>query len=146
VLDLCQETLVLGRRKVKRFPEVLLVRANANYAPFRRKSFDVVMSSAMFHHLCPTQWVSMLLAMDALSRRTLVVQDLIRRRRAYLWIRLLTSFGASPVVRQDGPVSVLRGFIQEEVEDWVKRSGLTYLRWHEHFGHRFCLAGEKSSG
>ncbi len=70
------------------------------------------------------------------------MNDLLRRRRAVLWIRLLTLF-ANRFAKFDGPLSVRRGFTLAEAESLANRAGLAWLKAREHFGHRFTLAGER---
>ncbi len=36
----------------KKKPSIGLIRGNINYLPFKRKSFDIIMSIAVIHHLC----------------------------------------------------------------------------------------------
>ncbi len=79
---------------------------------------------------------------DRVARRGIIVNDLLRRRRALVWIRLFTLF-ANRYVKYDGPLSVRRGFTLPEIEALARRAGLDWLRVRVHFGHRFTLAGTK---
>jgi ubiquinone/menaquinone biosynthesis C-methylase UbiE len=118
------------------------VRADARRLPFPDGSVDYVVSTHFFHHLTDDQVVGVLREFGRVARRGIVVNDLLRRRRAWLWIKLLTLW-ANPVVKADGPLSVRRGFTVPEVEALARRAGLDWLRVRVHFGHRFTLAGER---
>ncbi|MGA9752746.1 MAG: methyltransferase domain-containing protein [Acidobacteriota bacterium] len=111
--------------------------------PFRDRSVDYVIATHLLHHLTDEEAVAALGEFDRVARRGIVVNDLLRRRRALLWIRLFTLF-ANRYVREDGPLSVRRGFTIAEARTLAKRAGLPWLRVRTHFGHRFTLAGERT--
>jgi SAM-dependent methyltransferase len=121
------------------------VRGDARRLPFRNGSVDAVVSTHLFHHLTDDDAVEALREFARVARRRVVVNDLLRRKRAVLWIRFLTLF-ANRFARADGPLSVRRGFTLPEVESLARRAGLRWLRTREHFGHRFTLAGERPPG
>ncbi len=116
------------------------VRGDALRLPLADKSVDYVISTHFFHHLPDEAIVLVLREFDRVARRGIVVNDLLRRWRAYFWIRLFTLF-ANPIVQVDGPLSVRRGFTPGEIEALARRAGLDWLRARVHFGHRFTLAG-----
>ena len=118
------------------------VRGDVRRLPFRDRSVDYVISTHFFHHLTDEQVVSTLREFDRIARRGIIVNDLLRRRRALVWITLFTLF-ANRYVKTDGPLSVRRGFTVPEMEEFARRAGIGWLRARVHFGHRFTLAGER---
>ena len=118
------------------------IRGNAFRLPFRDRSVDFVISTHFFHHLGDDQVVQVLREFDRVARRGIIVNDLLRRRRALIWIKLLT-LGANRYVKYDGPQSVRRAFTVPEIEALARRAGLDWLKVRIHFGHRFTLAGER---
>ncbi len=118
------------------------VRGDGRRLPFRDRSVDYVTATHLFHHLTDEEALSALREFDRVARRGIIVNDLLRRRRALIWIRLFTLF-ANPYVKADGPLSVLRGFTPAEARDLAARSGLDWLKVRVHFGHRFTLSGER---
>src|SRR5204863_889498 len=95
------------------------------------------------HHLDEEQIVGVLRSMDRLARRGIIAADLLRRRRAYLWINLFTMF-SSAMIRHDATVSVAQALSSPEILSLRDRAGISYAQLYHHFGHRFVLAGEKS--
>ena len=79
-----------------------------------------------------------------MAKRGIIVNDLLRRRRALFWIKLLTLW-ANRYVKFDGPQSVRKAFTIPEVQALAQRAGLGWLKVHQHFGHRFTLAGDRPS-
>ena len=118
------------------------VQGDVRRLPFADRSVDYVISTHFFHHLTDDQAVEALREFDRIARRGIVVNDLLRRRRAIFWIRLFTLF-ANRYVKADGPQSVRRGFTVGEAEALARRAGLDWLRVRVHFGHRFTLAGHR---
>jgi ubiquinone/menaquinone biosynthesis C-methylase UbiE len=119
-----------------------IVRGDVLNPPFEAGSFDYAITGLFLHHLDDDQVVQVLRIMDRVTRRGIIVGDLLRNRRAYVWINLLTAF-SSRMIRHDSLVSVAQTFTREEILRLRDRAGLTYPRFHRHFAHRFVLAGEK---
>lgn len=110
---------------------------------FNEAAFDYVTSALFVHHLTDEQVVSTFRVFDRLARRGIVVNDLVRSRRAYLWTWLLTK-PFHPILHFDGPLSVRRAFQPHELLARAAEAGVGWLTIRRHFGHRMTLAGEKS--
>lgn len=126
-----------------RDPRLRIVRADVLDLPFADASFDYAITNMFLHHLDDAQIVTVLQNMNRVARRGVIVADLLRHRRAYAWITLLTLL-ANPMVRHDARVSVAQALSAPEVTALRDRAGLTFASYYRHFGHRFVLAGEKS--
>jgi SAM-dependent methyltransferase len=135
-------TLRLARKQLQAVPKVALVRGDALKPPFAPGSFDYVLASMFLHHLGDIEVLTVLKIMDDLALRGIIWNDLLRHRRALSWTWLLTR-GQSPIVRHDATASVRAGFVKAEVLDLRRRLGLEHLQYHQHFGHRFTLAGQR---
>ena len=120
-----------------------IVQADVFDLPFPERSFDYALCAMFLHHLDEEQIVSVLAAMDRLARRGIIASDLLRHRRALLWIKAFTAF-SPPMIRHDAVTSVRQALIKAEVLTLRERAGVSYARYYGHFGHRFALAGEKS--
>jgi SAM-dependent methyltransferase len=123
-------------------PRLHIVRADVLRLPFADGSFDYATTSLFLHHLDDDDVVRVLAAMGRVARRGIIAGDLLRRRRAYAWIKLFSAF-SNPMVRHDGPASVAQAFTRDEVLALRDRAGVTFADYSEHFGHRFVLAGER---
>ncbi|HET7340120.1 MAG TPA: methyltransferase domain-containing protein [Methylomirabilota bacterium] len=123
VVDSDEATLALARARVARYPEIVLVRADATALPLREGAADVAVAALTLHHLERDDAVACLADM-ANAARLVVVNDLLRTRAtlALVWLatRLLR---LHPVSRHDGPLSVRRAYSVGEVETLAEKVG-----------------------
>ncbi|MBI3464856.1 MAG: methyltransferase domain-containing protein [Planctomycetes bacterium] len=102
--------------------------------------YDVVMCSLFLHHLDNEDAEKLLRRMAAAARQAVFVDDLLRTRVGYLlaWAgcRFLTR---SPVVHQDGPLSVCGAFSLEEAQALAFRAGLEDAHFSRHWPQRFFM-------
>ena len=106
-------------------PEIRAVRGDAFKLPFADGSFDYAISSLFFHHLADGEIGNVLGEMSRVARRGVFVIDLHRHPAAFVLYRLFCiAFGISPLVRQDGSLSVRRGFKPDEVLEFMNGAGL----------------------
>jgi SAM-dependent methyltransferase len=141
-LDLSPQATAWARRESAGIPKLTFVRGDARALPFAEGSFDYVICSLFLHHLSEDDIVSLLRGFARLAVRGFVLADVLRRRRAWLWAKLVTLFGHA-VVRHDGPLSVRRSFTLAEIGSVAARAGLPWLRARPVPGHHFLLSGER---
>jgi len=104
-----------------------VVRGNALKLPFRDSSIDIVMCSQVLHHFPEPEAKKLIAEMNRVARFRVVISDLRRSFIAAggLWLAsFLLSFHS--VSRHDGVVSIMRGFVPEELADLVRSAaGIT---------------------
>lgn len=127
----------------KNFPEIRAVRGNALNLPFADKSFDYVICSLFTHHFTDERIVRILSEMKRISRRKIFVIDLHRHPAAYSLYKLFcAAFGISPLVREDGLLSILRSFKASELESLAKQANLDEISVKRLFPFRIVLKGK----
>lgn len=93
---------------------------------------DIIFSSLFCHHFTDEELVDQLRWMETNAGAGWFVNDLQRHPLAYYSIRLLTAvLSGSYLVRNDAPLSVLRGFRREEWKRLLKEAGTGawQIRW-----------------
>lgn len=123
-----------------------VVCANVLQAPFGEQTFDVVHASLVLHHFQGEDLRRVLCSCLRISRHAVIINDLRRSVFAWLGIRMLTAvFSKSPMVKHDGPVSVLRGFTKKELEDLFASCGVTKYILRRTWAFRWMGVVEKQT-
>lgn len=103
----------------------LLLRGDALKPPLRARAVDLVISSQTLHHIAPAGIVPFLGALAGLGKQGALLVDLFRHPGPWAGIWLGTRLcGLGPMVRQDGPLSVRRGFLPEELQAIAQGAGI----------------------
>jgi ubiquinone/menaquinone biosynthesis C-methylase UbiE len=127
------------------FNEIKAVRADALRMPFADDAFDYVVCSLFTHHFRDEAVVAVLGEMSRVARRRVYVIDIHRHALAYF---LYTTAGRlvlhNPLVREDGALSILRGFLPEELRRLAERAGLAGAKVERRFPYRLVLSGSKA--
>ncbi len=98
---------------------------------------DIIHACLFCHHLTDLQIIE-LIQFAQTHQATLVVNDLQRNRFAYYAIRLLTKlFSKSYLVKNDAPLSVLRGFKKQEWLQLIERAGAKNYSVHYKWAFRY---------
>lgn len=139
-LDHNPPTVDLARQKCRPYPEISLVCADA--LSWHGHEYDYVLASQFLHHFPDEQVPSVLRLLLGMSRRKVVINDLVRAPLAYMATWLFTLV-ASPVFRHDGRISVRRGFTLVELQRLLRGNNLPPFRLDRHFFYRFQLVLEK---
>ncbi len=125
------------------YPEIKAVRANALNLPFEQNSFDYVICSLFIHHLTNDEIVKSFKEMSRVSRKKIFVIDLHRHAVAYGFYKAFcVGFRISKMVREDGSLSILRGFKSNELKKLAKNAGLMNVEVGRHFPYRLVLSGK----
>lgn len=82
---------------------------------FKKREFDIVMSTLFLHHFKEEQLVSFLRNTLDQTKIGIVVNDLHRHRLAYYLFMLLSAFIKNKMIVNDGLISVLRGFKRKDL-------------------------------
>jgi len=146
-LDISERNLRLAREQLGISPGVELVRADSLALPFADSSFDFVTASLFLHHFRDEDAVRLLAELARVARRAVIVNDLARNLIPYYFARLTGPLLAkSFLTRNDGPVSVLRGFTAAELKDLARRAGLERFSVRRLFPYRLLLIGGRQPG
>jgi SAM-dependent methyltransferase len=126
------------------FGEIKAVRGDALRLPFADASFDYAMCSLFTHHFRDDAAVALLREMSRVARRRVYVIDLHRHPIAYYFYTTVARlFLHNRLVREDGALSILRGFVPRELRRLAARAGLTTAKVERCFPYRLVLSGSK---
>jgi SAM-dependent methyltransferase len=126
------------------FGEISAVRGDVMRMPFDARSFDYVMCSLFTHHFRDAGVVSVLREMSRVARRRVYVIDLHRHPVAYYFYTTVGRlFLHNRLIREDGALSILRGFVPREMRRLAESAGLSCAKVERRFPYRLVLSGSK---
>ena len=105
---------------------------------FKNRKPDIIFSSLFCHHFNDDELVEMLHWMSNNSEIGFFINDLHRHPIAYHFIKMATTlFSKSYLVKNDAPLSVLRGFKKNEWEKIFQKAGIAgyFIKWKWAFRH-----------
>lgn len=107
--------------------------------------YDVLICSQFLHHLSEAEAVLLLQKMRRATRHSVIVHDLIRSRMGYFMAEVVCHIlTRSPVIQNDGPLSVRAAFQIPEVRRLAEGAGLNDCRITQHWPQRFLLTWKRS--
>lgn len=117
---------------IKEKPDIDVACGDILNIPFRDESFDTVHSSLFLHHFDDDKLTALLKNFCSLSRYAVIINDLHRSRISYYgFIILSVLFSRNRLVKNDGPLSIKRGFRKNELSALLDGIACRYeLKWN----------------
>jgi 2-polyprenyl-3-methyl-5-hydroxy-6-metoxy-1,4-benzoquinol methylase len=123
-IDLSHTTINYARRRTTRAERLDFELRNLFDLPDDER-YDIVHASLVLHHFPGREAIRALQKMHRLSRYGVVVNDLQRHFLPWLGLRLgLPLYTQNRLIRNDGPLSVLRGFTRRELINLAAQAGI----------------------
>jgi SAM-dependent methyltransferase len=140
------EAAAVADPRVTATGELALHVADGRALPFPDDAFEIAHASLLVHHLEPDVARVLLAEMARVARLGVVVNDLVRGRRALLGAWLLSRLGTrNRLTRYDAPLSVRRAYSVAELTALLAAAGLWVERRIDgSFGHRVALVARRN--
>lgn len=142
-VDAVPEIAAIARAQTRHDDRVEIRRDDLFEMSQRNEKFDYVIASLFLHHIPPSQNGDALRVFDRMAARGVIVSDLLRTRAGYCAVAALSRLIGNSIVRHDGPLSVRRAFLPEELRRLAMDAGCPYLKSRREPWFRVSLAGEK---
>jgi 2-polyprenyl-3-methyl-5-hydroxy-6-metoxy-1,4-benzoquinol methylase len=131
-VDFNQDAIAYAQTFCKSYTEISFV--NNDYKIFLNNinQVDIIHTSLFCHHLDDVQLIDFLKLANKAARVGIVINDLQRHWFAYYSIKWLTRlFNGSTLVKNDAPLSVLRGFKKSELKIYLKKAAVSHygIKW-----------------
>lgn len=124
-IDLNEACVDFARKNCDQIPGIKFIASDYQKVSFDEDAPDIIFSSLFCHHFNNNQLVEMLHWLRRNARLGFFINDLHRHPLAFHSIKWLTKwFSKSYLVRNDAPISVMRGFRKKEWEMLMKEAGI----------------------
>lgn len=143
-VDLKEDCVRFAEKFEKQDSKIKYEIADYQLATFPDGQPDVIFNSLFCHHFRDEDLVKMLQWMHKNSEIGFVIADLHRHPLAYYSIKWLTAlFSKSYLVKNDAPLSVLRGFTRNEWEILLAKAGIKNYKIKWKWAFRWLILVEK---
>jgi len=125
------------------FTDISFEAANVFSNDFQEKKFDFVLATLFMHHFSETELISLLSSLIRQTRSAIIINDIHRHPLAFYSITWLTQiFSRSAMVRFDAPLSVLRAFKKDELNEVMRQAFVKNyrLKWKWAFRWQLIIA------
>jgi 2-polyprenyl-3-methyl-5-hydroxy-6-metoxy-1,4-benzoquinol methylase len=121
--------------------------SNYEEISFANEKPDIIFSSLFCHHFTENELKEMLHWMKNNSRIGFFINDLHRHPIAYYFIKITTKlFSKSPLVKNDAPLSVLRGFKKNEWKNIFQKAAIKKysIKWKWAFRYLIVVFNQQN--
>jgi 2-polyprenyl-3-methyl-5-hydroxy-6-metoxy-1,4-benzoquinol methylase len=111
--------------------------------PFEELKYDIVLCTLTLHHFKENEIIQLLTVFNANSKVGIVINDLQRSALAYrLFQALCFVFRLNTMSKEDGLVSILRGFKKEDLVQFSKKLKLNnyQIQWKWAFRYQWIIS------
>ena len=108
------------------------VNTDAFDLPFKNNSCDIIHAALFLHHFNEQEIKKLLNEFLRVAKSGIIINDLQRSYLALAGIKILTTIlSKSEMVKNDGPLSVKRGFVKSELKNLLTEAGINnfQLKW-----------------
>jgi ubiquinone/menaquinone biosynthesis C-methylase UbiE len=121
-----------GEFRSAEYPEISYHVADIFSDKFAMQGYDIILCSLFCHHFDETHLQKLFRQLKKQARLCVVINDLHRHWFAYYSIKYITKvFSKSPLIKNDAPLSVARGFSRKDIEKLMYNSLISDydLKW-----------------
>jgi 2-polyprenyl-3-methyl-5-hydroxy-6-metoxy-1,4-benzoquinol methylase len=109
------------------------------------QTVDIVHCSLFCHHLKDSELLELFDYLKQYPKVGFVINDLQRHRLAYYSIKFLTRlFNGSSLVKNDAPLSVLRGFKKNEIKALFEKTNVNSISIKWKWAFRYLIVGKNT--
>jgi 2-polyprenyl-3-methyl-5-hydroxy-6-metoxy-1,4-benzoquinol methylase len=131
-IDANPNIIKIAKSNLSDISQVSFQTQNVFDASFLDEKVDIITCTLFTHHFTDDELLQLLSSFKKKAKLGVVINDLHRHPIAYYSIKILTGlFSNSTMVKNDGPLSVLRSFKKSELANILKTSGISdyEIKW-----------------
>ncbi len=139
-VDANESTLEYAKELTHSFQNISFLHCDIFSDEFNRLEYDLVLTSLFLHHFDDKQLEKLIKGILGKASIGIVVNDLHRHIIAYFLFRLLCLFTTNDMVKEDGLISILKGFKRDELIRISENIGAVYsVKWKWAFRYQWII-------
>jgi len=135
-------TIAYAKRLSENFPNIEYQCIDIFSEEFSTLKFDIVLCTLTLHHFSNEEILNLITTFNKNASLGVVINDLERSKLAYRLFQLVCIvFNLNKMSREDGQVSILRGFKRQELEEFSKKINLKKytINWKWAFRYQWII-------
>jgi SAM-dependent methyltransferase len=139
-IDANLDTIAYARELSRGFNDIHFLQMDIFSDEFDMLDYDIVLLTLFLHHFSDSEIIEKLAKITKKTSLGVVVNDLHRHKLAYVLFNLLTLFAGSEMIRNDGLISILKGFKRKELEGYALQiKSRSQIKWKWAFRYQWIL-------
>lgn len=131
-----------AREKAKNYPEIRWLHQDIFSTDCDLRGFDIITFNLCLHHFSESEQLELIQKCKTAKVKAILVNDLHRHWLAYYLFALFCFLtGANKVAKEDGLLSILKGFKKKELEFLAQKAGIetSLIQWKWIFRYEWIL-------
>lgn len=136
-------TINYARKLSTEYPNIEYVCVDIFSEDFNAIEYDIVLCTLTLHHFSNEEILNIMTTFNKNANIGIVINDLHRSKLAYrLFEKVCAVFKLNKMSREDGLISILRGFKKKELENFSKKLDLKNytINWKWAFRYQWIIA------
>lgn len=136
-------TINYARKLSTEYPNIEYVCVDIFSEDFNAIEYDIVLCTLTLHHFSNEEILNIMSTFNKNANIGIVINDLHRSKLAYrLFEKVCAVFKLNKMSREDGLISILRGFKKKELENFSKKLDLKNytINWKWAFRYQWIIA------
>ena len=139
-VDANLHTIRIAESLSTKYPEIRYLKQDVLSPEFKELSYDIVLCTLFLHHFTNGEIEKLLSSILKQTNLGIIINDLHRHKLAYYLFKLVALTVNNPMVKNDGLISILRGFKKQDLQHFSKKLGVkNTLQWKWAFRYQWIL-------
>ncbi len=139
-IDANEYTVEHARKRSESYDEISFLTQDIFSEEFNAMSYDIVIATLFLHHFKEPQIIDLLQSTLKKANIGVLINDLHRHRLAYYLFKLITIPVQNKMIKEDGLISILRGFKKIELEKISKKLNVkSTIKWRWAFRFQWII-------
>lgn len=139
-IDANKDSIAYARVSSLEFKNISYHQMNIFSKEFKELEYDIALSTLFLHHLSDDEILKKLLFLKNKATLGIVVNDLHRSKIAYFLFNIVSFFINNKIIRNDGLISIKRGFKKSELEYFADKLQVnSEIHWKWAFRYQWIM-------